>query len=260
MRYRQLLPLWLRRSLRRGLDVLTAGRYSPLRPAIASARFRVRLFRLRRALLRLEGAASIEQIDLALMDDIGRAWGNSSFAADSGFLVAVAGNVWAGRGPVLDCGSGLSTVVAAVIAARNGDTVWSLEQDEEWYHDLRRVLAALSLRNVVLWYAPLRPYGDFVWYDLEGRTLPARFASIACDGPAVHRSAWPAPLYERWRVGVVSVLRERGVVFDNIVLDDATDSRAPGLLERWNAEGLITQPVDTPSGRHIVGTVGARAS
>lgn len=245
MRGQRLIPSWLRRLLRR---------------PIARARFQVHLHRLRRSLARLERAVSIDQLDLPLMEDVALAWGNAGYAGDAGFLLELARSAWTGNGPVLDCGSGLSTVVAAAITARRGQAVWSLEQDEHWYHDLRRVLAALPLDNVTLRYVPLRSYGEFAWYDVERGDFPSHFAIVACDGPAVRRSAWPAPLFDAWRVGAVPVLRDLGISFDRIVLDDATDPRAPGLLEHWRAAGMVLQSVDTPSGRHIVGFPGTAGS
>ncbi len=254
------LPAWLRRPLRRGFDLVSEGRYSPLRPAIAAARFHLRLSRLRRTLARLEDASAPEQLDLELMERIVLAWGNPGWTGDAGFLLALARSVWSGKGPVLDCGSGLSTLVAAGIAARQGVTVWSLEQDERWCHDMRRVLTSLHVGNVILWYAPLRSYGDYVWYDLDGRNLPSRFATVSCDGPSVRKSVWAPPLFQGWRVGVVLVLRDLGISFDRILLDDASDPRAPGLLARWEDSGIMTETADTPTGQYIVGHPGTRAS
>lgn len=260
MRGQPMISAWLRRLLRRGLDLVSEGRYSPLRPPIASARFHLRLYRLRRSLALLKDAAAPEQVGLELMERIVLAWGNPGWTADAGYLLALARSVWSGKSPVLDCGSGLSTLVAAVIAAREGATVWSLEQDEQWYHAMRRVLASLHVGNVILWYAPLRSYGDYVWYDLDGRNLPSRLGTVACDGPSVRKSVWAPPLFQGWRVGVVLVLRDLGISFDRILLDDASDPRAPGLLARWEESGIMTETTDTPTGRHIVGHPGARAS
>jgi hypothetical protein len=52
---------------------------------------------------------------------------------------------------------------------------------------------------------------------------------------------------------VVPVLADLGVSFDRILLDDASDPRAPALLARWRATGLILEEVETPTGRHIRG-------
>jgi hypothetical protein len=248
-----LLPGFVRRPLRGALNLVRTGRYSPLRPPLELLEIQLRLHRVRKSLTGLQAATGPEQLSLALMQRIVRAWGNTGWTGDAGFLLELARTVWQSRGPVLDCGSGLSTVISAIVAAHHGATVWSLEQDPRWFREVRRMLSGLGITNVILWYAPLRPQGDYVWYDLEGRNLPARFGTVACDGPSVRRSQWPPALHQSWRVGVVPVLEDLGVSFDRILLDDASDPRAPGLLARWRSRGLILEEVESPTGRHIRG-------
>ncbi len=228
---RRLIPGWLRRS----------------------ARHLLRRHRLARALAGLERAAAPDEIDLALMERMVLAWDNPGYAGDAAFLLQVARDAWEGPGPVLDCGSGLSTIVCATVAARRGATVWSLEQDAAWHEDVCGMVSALRLDNVVLWHAPLRSYGEYVWYDLEGRDLPRHFSVVACDGPAVRRSQWPPALFAAWRVGGVLALKELGIRFDRIVLDDANDSRAPALVARWQREGIALREIVSEAGRHLVG-------
>ena len=40
---------------------------------------------------------------------------------------------WHTRGPVLECGSGLSTLLLGIAAERQGYDVYSLEHDEAWH-------------------------------------------------------------------------------------------------------------------------------
>ncbi|HEX7024868.1 MAG TPA: hypothetical protein VF187_08630, partial [Gemmatimonadales bacterium] len=213
----------------------------------------VRRRRLARSLARLERAAIPDEVDLTMMEQIVRAWDNPGYAGDAAFLLQVARDAWEGPGPVLDCGSGLSTIVCAAVAARRGARVWSLEQDASWHEDVRGMVSALRLDNVVLWHAPLRSYGGYVWYDLTGRELPRHFSVVACDGPAVRRSEWPPARFAAWRVGGVLALKELGIRFDRIILDDADDSRAPGLVERWEREGIAMREIASATGRHLVG-------
>jgi hypothetical protein len=70
-----------------------------------------------------------------------RAWGNDGWSADLGCLEEAVTRALRSPGPFLDCGSGISTVVLAAIAARRGTVVWSLEQDETWARLMRRRLA-----------------------------------------------------------------------------------------------------------------------
>lgn len=225
---------------------------SPLRPAVHAVRFWWQMRKVRAGLRALQRVTSEDQLDAALMDRIRNAWANTGWTGDAGFLREVAVRVWRRPGPVLECGSGVSTIILACLASRHGATVWSLEQDESWCEYVQRVLEALRIDNVVLWFTPLRPYGDYLWYDVSSRELPRYFPTVSCDGPAVRPAAGSPEQVAAWRSGVVPVLQGMGVSFDEILLDDAEDSRSAGLIERWQHAGLETHLVVTPTGTLIV--------
>lgn len=226
---------------------------SPLRPAVHAVRFSMRIRRVRAALRELERVTAEDQLDLALMDRIRTAWANTGWTGDAGFLREVAARVWRRPDSVLDCGSGVSTLILASIASRHGAKVWSLEQDQAWYEYMERVLRALGIDNVVLWCAPLRSYGDFLWFDLASRELPPHFATVSCDGPTVRHSAASPQQFDAWRSGILPVLRGLGVSFDEILLDDVEDPRwSAQLIERWQRAGIETHLVATPTGTFVV--------
>jgi len=214
----------------------------------APARMRV----LKRCVEVLRMRSRVEGVDPHMLQDLRRAWGNEGFCADHDFLAQIAARVLEGPGPYLECGSGISTVVAAALADRHGTCVWSLEQNRAWYKRLRATLAALGIGNVELWYAPLRKFGDFVWFDLQGRHLPPRFSHVFCDGPAVFESEWEEPSFSSWRAGVVPMLEDAGVKFGEILLDDASDPRAEALCRRWALAGLAISIVPAPTGPFIL--------
>ena len=246
-------PLTLRQVLGRIYRGLTASRYSPLRPVVEAIGFSRCMRRVRKGLLALREIPEGTPIELSHLERLREAWGNPAWTADAGFLREVAAAVRARPGPVLDCGSGLSTVICAAFAARHGAVVYSLEQDQRWYGYMRRVIEALHLDNVRLWHTPLRSYGDFAWFDLGTIELPRHFPTVSCDGPAVVRSAFPSHQYAAWRVGVVIVLKSLGVSFDEILLDDVEDLRSAALAERWRREGIPTTEIDTATGRLLRG-------
>lgn len=163
-----------------------------------------------------------EQIWRDLVDG----WDDKRWAAGVEYLDGVAAAAVAKEGPVLECGSGLTTVVLATIARRTGSEIWSLEHDDRCFRVVRSRLRQLGLHaNVRL--TPLRDYGPFDWYDVEASALPS-FSLVVCDGP---------PSATRGgRFGLVPVLREKLEEGCTILLDDA---RRPGereVLGRWASE------------------------
>ena len=228
-----LLPTALRRPLRRTLDAAHAVGRS---------------WRLRRALDELRVQARRGAVDQELVVRIREAWGNTSFSADASFVSLVASRVIAGPGPFLECGSGLTTVVAGTIAQELGWRVWSLEQDRAWFERMREHLARRGLLSVRLVLAPLREIDDFVWFDVRGLRLPSRLSCVWCDGPYVGRQEWPDPYFQNWRFGVVPVLQSLGIRFDELLLDDAEVRRCKGVRERWWTLGVASEVVRTPTG------------
>lgn len=95
-----------------------------------------------------------------------RAWGNEAWTAPVGFLKALWGNC---TGNVLECGSGLSTLVLAAKCK-----VTSLEHDPSWAMHTRAMLERCDLEAEVL-CKPLKNE----WYDYPG----GEFDALVIDGP-----------------------------------------------------------------------------
>ena len=153
-------------------------------------------------------------------------WGNAGFSSEPEYLDAVAAEAAATRGAILECGSGLTTLVLTTIAAGEGRAVWSLEADPDWCRTIQLALGRLGL-SAELRLAPLRNYGDFDWYDVESLELPL-FSLVVCDGPAGRTRGG--------RFGLVPVLRDRLDVGCTILLDDAERPGEREVLRRWDAE------------------------
>lgn len=116
------------------------------------------------------------QADRATAEDyvtLSEAWGNE-WAAPPGFLAAAA-KFGRKHQPVLECGSGLSTLVLGAM----GVEVHSLEHDLGWYRRVKGALERYGLTSVTLTYAPLDRAG---WY-----TSPfgpnTEFGMVLIDGP-----------------------------------------------------------------------------
>lgn len=207
---------------------------------------------LARAIAALRREVQNGAVSPDLWPELRAAWGNTAYTADAAYLAEIADRALARRGPVLECGSGLSTVVLGVIADHHGTGVWSLEQDREWQRVMSGHLVRLAIRHVAIWHTPLQQRDDYAWYQLAGRDLPHAFLHVCCDGPAVFPRDWPAPVHASWRGGVVPELTRLGIGFDEIVLDDADDPRCEALCGRWNALGVATRIVSTATGPFVI--------
>lgn len=85
----------------------------------------------------------------------------------------------AAKGPVLEIGSGLTSIIMGMAGAE----VYTLEHDFAWFRKTRKRLERYGLTNVHLHYAPLMEYPDGqAWHEIPDG-LPARFDLVVCDGP-----------------------------------------------------------------------------
>jgi hypothetical protein len=152
------------------------------------------------------------------------AWGNLGFTAGVSYLLAVLDYAESERGQVLECGSGLTTLLLALVAPPQA--VWSLEHLEEWRSRVQtRLRLAGTEANVLL--APLTSYGRFEWYEVPA-ALPPEFRLVVCDGPP---GTTPGGRY-----GLLPLLGDRLSRGAVILLDDAQRLDEQGVLQRWEKE------------------------
>ncbi len=180
------------------------------------------------------------------------AWGNQGFSADNGFVGEVARAVLASPGDVLECGSGATTVLAAILGLRHGFSVHAFEQDPLWRERVRHVLRRHGLKSTLVLNVPLTRFSDHAWYDVPELALPMHFTTVICDGPFI-AAAWGSPFYENWRYGILPWLHATGRTFDVLLLDDFDDKRCAPLLERWQREfGVSAEIKRSECGAHAV--------
>lgn len=228
------IPAPLKRAARRGL-------FDPLQRRVGDWRLRqsVRDFR------------SGHPLDRDFVEQIRRAWGNESFSADGDYISEVVARVGRCAGPVLECGSGLTTLVAALVGQQRGLTIWSLEQDVQWVGFVRRQLKNNRICNVELRHAPLIEYDGYIWYDIERFEVPSYFDLVLCDGPAFF-DGW-GPAREQSRYGLLPTLASKGTTVGEILFDDATESRAANIFRRWRQEfGMGHRLIQTKDGDFAV--------
>jgi len=193
------------------------------------------------AVKRLTAAAENGAPRADVLAELERAWGEDGFRAVGGYLEEVARFATEVRGPVLEIGSGLTTLILGALVARRGIPVWTLEHHPEYFAHTQELLKRVGLSNVHLTLAPLRDYGDFCWYDAPLDVLPRDFSLVIADGP-------PGDV-KGGRFGLLPVLRSHfapGVV---VLLDDAERGREQAVLEKWKSEYGLSQQLHTRSGK-----------
>ena len=121
-------------------------------------------------------------------------------------------------GPIIETGSGLSTLVMA--AANPDQIVYCLEHDPAYAKKLRGWASAAGLKNIGLCVCPLKDG----WYDLDEMDLPKQFALGLNDGP---------PRAEGHRRGFFSEFAGR---IDTMVIDDAEEPTYRNYLNSWALE------------------------
>ena len=131
------------------------------------------------------------------------------------------------------------------MAEKRNLTIWSLEQDAEWFDFIAQTLVTHGIRNVELKHVPLKDFGGYVWYEIDKLNLPKYFELVLCDGPFIFDNG--GGVSQQWRYGLVPVLSERSIGVKEILLDDASEPRAANLLDRWKREfsmghRLLTTP------------------
>lgn len=103
-------------------------------------------------------------------------YGGNNWAADPGVLALVTGVARKCRGPIIEVGSGLSSICMALVS---DSPVYSLEHVDHYAAQTLAWAQEASLSNLGICCAPLK---DF-WYDLDKFELPKKFALGFCDGP-----------------------------------------------------------------------------
>jgi hypothetical protein len=180
-----------------------------------------------------------------VLEDLSLGWGNEGFAANIDYLEEVARNAVTTEGPILECGSGLTTLLLGVLAGRRGVKVRSLEHSAEWQQRIAAVLKKHRIVNVEVLSSPLRDYGPFSWYDPPLQQLPNNFRFVVCDGPP--------GMTKGGRYGLLPVVGSRLPQGAVIVLDDAGRPGEVELVNRWKQEvDLTVEMFEKPAGSYAM--------
>lgn len=157
------------------------------------------------------------------------AWGNRVWGAGEEYVRACILACLETQGPSLECGSGLTTLIAGIIAGLKGFAHWALEHDLTWFNKVKRFLELFGVKSVVLVLAPLKVYREgFVWYDAPLERMPHGFRLVICDGPP---GGVPGGRY-----GLSAIVGRRLAKDCVILLDDAHREKERAIAAKWERE------------------------
>jgi hypothetical protein len=205
-----------------------------------------RLVRLGRPLKALKSHPSNVAITPSELEELRRAWVNPGYEADLDYLQLVCDHALSANGAVLECGTGVTTVLLALTAGRRNLPVWSLEHDVCWYRAMRRILTRFELGGINLCFAPLVPRNGFAWYDAPLTLMPVRFELVVCDGPP---GSSPGG-----RSGLLPVMGRR-LHGATILVDDAERPSERAMMAGWTELGASPPQILTTRTGSQVATI-----
>ena len=202
---------------------------------------------VKKALLRRQLRLAIRKIaDLAegqipsrdVLSELMIGWSNEGYAANLEYLEAVAKIAVRTRGPILECGSGATTILLGSLCARRHIEVWSLEHSPEWQKQVTEALERNGISGVNVAFSPLVKYEEFVWYDPPLAVMPTEFSLVVCDGPPGTTKGG--------RYGLLPVMGGRLPTGSIVLLDDAGRPGEGELIKRWESEvGFETEIIES---------------
>ncbi len=145
-------------------------------------------------------------------------WSNTKWAAQGTFLLSCYKVARKHGGPVLELGSGLSSIVMAL--GCSGE-VHCLEHDPIWASKLHQAAEKYGITNIRIHLCPLQDYPGGRWYRIP--ELPGRFSFVVNDGPP-RVSGNRGLLYE--------LMGDR--LTGPLLVDDADDEREFMALKAWS--------------------------
>ncbi len=163
-------------------------------------------------------------------------WGNREWSASPAFLQACLARVMETRGAIVECGSGLSSLLVGILARRTACAHRILEHDAAWSAALRPWLTRFCAHSRIE-ILPLVDYGDFFWYEKPQAQPQGGYKTVICDGPP---GTTPGG-----RFGLLAVLQSQLAEDAVILLDDAGRPGEQCVLQMWRSRfGLHYELVD----------------
>lgn len=152
-------------------------------------------------------------------------WNNSGWSADTVLLQALLGEHLERKQSILECGTGVTTLIFAIMSEYSGGQYRSLEHNAQWHHVVQQRLRSFGLPRDGVTFTPMRSHDDFDWYDTT--TLPASetYDLVLCDGPPADTRGG--------RYGLLPQILPRLRPGARIIMDDAARRDEAQIIKRW---------------------------
>jgi hypothetical protein len=153
-------------------------------------------------------------------------WSNDAWSAQTDFLQSMLRWLPRTSGTILECGSGLSTVLLA--AGADGRRIVSLENNLDWAARVRSALPYEPRSQVEITVSPIRAYGEFDWYSVGAIEQLTPVGFVVCDGPPGQTRGG--------RYGLAPVLKSTLAPGCVVMLDDTGRPEERAIVARWLTE------------------------
>lgn len=232
----------IRRLLNRGVvrSLIKAIRKTPLKLILMWGRRIYRNYYLKRTMKKILSNPRYFLNDRETLSELSYDWGNEGWSASIDCLQDCVKYVEQSKLPILECGSGLSTIVIGLAAKEFGKSVWSLEHTQSWYKWVKKTLIKYKIDSVKLIYAPPVEHGDLLWYDAPLNSMPSEFSLVLCDGPAGTE--------RRSKQNIFPIMKDKFVSGCIIIYDDipkiVDEDDIPGWVNKLNMSSEIRGTVN----------------
>ncbi len=167
------------------------------------------------------------EIDQHILHLLQQLWGNQTWAAPPDYVRKMSSLAATSTHSILECGSGLTTLVLGLVTRNTDQSVWALEHHPQWHDRVRTLLNDLELDHIHLCSTPLISYDQFDWYDAPLDEMPEDFGLVICDGPPGTTRGG--------RYGMMPVMRARLASGATILMDDIGRSNEQEVVRQWRS-------------------------
>lgn len=175
------------------------------------------------------------------LQQIYKGW-NNPWSARPHFIKACLTESLNSSGTILECGSGLTTILVGILMQKYNRSVISLEHNCEYAEKINQILIKWKISSVKLKVAPLKSYDKFDWYDTSNITLPNDISLVICDGPPGNTRGG--------RYGLLPLITNHLSKECTIILDDARRPSEQEIAQQWVSQykmtALLAGPKDDP--------------